>query len=533
MKSQTKFIGVDIGNTNTVVSVFDENTKTAKSISLDGLSLGRKKAFAYGYPDTVIPTAICKDEKGAYYFGNTALLKLEESPNTNIIYRDFKKDILYHNNKNSITLLKLFVEKILTEIHVLFGGDLKIALSEPVDSSAVDGTLYQTIMKKIVDKVQEKLRFTHRPMLVKEPVATAVGYNVCRQQEGGLIFVFDFGGCTLNTIIFVTAPGNDRVIASQSSWIGGKTIDMYLARYINKEFLDEKINIDANDSQFQTLLKECERAKITLSKEGFFTFEFNDKQISIDKTDFDFHVLKPYGIFDDIRKAVSMTIDVAKVTKGRDKKEINNVVLTGGSSLIPSIKELLALELFDEPRIKSFYPFEAVSIGSAILASGRRTIKELRYDYFIYSYNTELRKKQAFKLFSKGQEYPSEKILFDMLPAYSKITKETQERIELRFYFKPSSNTHNLYIADNRKKSQIERYHDFNNDYYDLKLNYPSFVIYAPHSKELVAEYYCDYEGALRLTIRDAHSRQYAKLLDENTSEVIQDINNLRVAELD
>ena len=168
---------------------------------------------------------------------------------------------------------------------------------------------------------------------------------------------------------------------------------------------------------------------------------------------------------------------------------------------------------------------EAV-IGAA-MASGRLTIKQLRYDYYVASYNPNLAKRQAFKILAKGELYPSKKQYFIIEPTHFLVNQAKQDEFELIFYYQlPKEEVKTFPITEQEKKNVLD-------DESLMAVNLPfPLVLYSPQSKALLAEYYVDFEGVLRLTVKDVESKKYAMLKNIDTDEQIQVVKNLRIVEL-
>lgn len=167
------------------------------------------------------------------------------------------------------------------------------------------------------------------------------------------------------------------------------------------------------------------------------------------------------------------------------------------------------------------------------MASGRTTIKQLRYDFYIASYNLQLKKRQAYLLASGGEKYPSKtRRYFIIEPSYSLEQNKSQDDFRLIFY-KQNDTANDYRIGHKRKRDQIkERYHELDNEHYvAVNLPYP-FVMYSPGSKELEAEYYIDIEGALRLTVIDKAILKHPRLKNIYTGELLEEVKDLRIAEL-
>ncbi|CAN1298476.1 Heat shock 70 kDa protein BIP2 [Linum perenne] len=209
-------------------------------------------------------------------------------------------------------------------------------------------------------------------MVINEPTAAAVAYareKRKRNKSTSKILVYDLGGGTFDVSVMEVQDGRYEVLATGGDdHLGGEDFDQKLMdhfiRIINKKY---KKDISGDSRALGKLRKECERAKRDLSNQNEVRVEIEyfvdggDLSESLTRAKFEgmnMHLLKK--TFDVVEK----TLNDAKV----DKSEIDEIVLVGGSTRIPKLKEMLKC-LFNgkEEPSQGVNPDEAVAYGAAIL----------------------------------------------------------------------------------------------------------------------------------------------------------------------
>ncbi|KAH0791021.1 hsp71-like protein [Histomonas meleagridis] len=210
--------------------------------------------------------------------------------------------------------------------------------------------------------------------VVEEPVAAAIAYGLNKYEEHVKILIFDFGGGTLDVSLLDVCGNNFKVIATEgNSKLGGQDIDNNLMQHFAKIFADKygynPLDDPLHNSRAIIQLKSsCENAKIALSR-SFNTsvncpnFWQNHDLVCEDFTRADFEDIN-YDIFQKILEPVQKILQ----NKGLAKHEIDSVVLVGGSSKIPKIKEILN-EYFGKNPLCNIDPFTAVVKGATIIAN--------------------------------------------------------------------------------------------------------------------------------------------------------------------
>jgi len=208
--------------------------------------------------------------------------------------------------------------------------------------------------------------------IVNEPTAASLAYGIEKTKEH-LIMVFDFGGGTFDVSILELGDGVFEVKStSGNNRLGGDDIDDLLIEHLAENFKEEnKIDLREDPTAHQRLKEAAEKAKIELSTlhqtEINLPFIASGKKgplhlnTVITRSDLE-KLIDP--ILEKLKQPVKQALKDAKLTP----KEIDEVILVGGSTRIPSVQKLVK-ELMNKEPNKSVHPDEAVALGAAIQAA--------------------------------------------------------------------------------------------------------------------------------------------------------------------
>ena len=206
--------------------------------------------------------------------------------------------------------------------------------------------------------------------IINEPTAAALAYGLDKQHNDHKIVVFDFGGGTHDVSILELGDGVFEVLAtSGNNHLGGDDFDQRIMNYLIEEFKKET-GIDlSNDKLADQRLKEAaEKAKIELS--GVASTNINLPFITADATgpkhlDVTLTRAKFEELTADLVQATIEPTRKAMSDAGLSASDIDKVLLVGGSSRIPAVQEAIKKVLGKEPT-KNVNPDECVAIGAAI-----------------------------------------------------------------------------------------------------------------------------------------------------------------------
>ncbi|MFH1209315.1 MAG: molecular chaperone DnaK [archaeon] len=208
--------------------------------------------------------------------------------------------------------------------------------------------------------------------IVNEPTAASLAYGIDKTKDH-MIMVFDFGGGTFDVSILELGDGVFEVKStSGNNKLGGDDIDDLLIEHLAENFKHEySINLIEDPTAHQRLKEAAEKAKIELSTsqqtEINLPFIASGKKgplhlnTIITRSEFE-RLIDP--IIEKLKQPVKQALKDSKLSP----KDIDEVILVGGSTRIPSVQKLVK-ELMQKESNKSVHPDEAIALGAAIQAA--------------------------------------------------------------------------------------------------------------------------------------------------------------------
>lgn len=206
--------------------------------------------------------------------------------------------------------------------------------------------------------------------IINEPTAAALAYGLDKKQRDHLVAVYDLGGGTFDISILQLGEGVFEVKSSNGDGhLGGDDFDQRLIDYLADEFRkQEGIDLRKDAMALQRLKEAAEKAKIELSSSvstdvnlPFITAtQDGPKHLNINITRAKFEQL-----IDDLVQRTIKPCEEALKAAGVSASQIDEVILVGGSTRIPAVQELVK-KLFGKEPHKGVNPDEVVAIGAAI-----------------------------------------------------------------------------------------------------------------------------------------------------------------------
>ena len=350
MAKSNKIIGIDLGTTNSCVSVMEGGE--AKVI-----------ANAQGLRTTPSVVAFNGDE---ITVGEAAKNQMVTNPNTiSSIKRhmgtSYKQDV---NGKKYTP----------QEISAMILQNLKKTaedyLGGTVEKAVITVPAYFNDAQRQATKDAGKIAGLEVARIINEPTAAALAYGIDKTDKEQTVLVFDLGGGTFDVSILNLADGTFEVIStSGDNFLGGDDFDKKVSDYIVSE-IKKQFNVDLSNDKMalQRIKTEAERVKKDLS--GLTQTTIMLPFISMTATGpVNYQSTLTRAKFDELtRDLVERTlVPVRKAL--RDAKmtanDIHQVLLVGGSTRIPAVQEIVKKELGKEPN-KGVNPDEVVAMGAAI-----------------------------------------------------------------------------------------------------------------------------------------------------------------------
>ena len=370
-----KIIGIDLGTTNSVVSVMEQ---------------GQPKIIENSEGQRTTPSVVAYTKDGEILVGAAARRQAVTNPKNTIFSSkrfigcrfDERADeatrVPYKvkAGKGSASVFEIDGKEVNPiEIAAKVLAKLKQAaedyLGEAVTEAVITVPAYFNDSQRQATKDAGKIAGLKVERIVAEPTAAALAYGLDKKKNEK-IAVFDFGGGTFDVSILEVGDNVVEVLATNGdTHLGGDNIDELLIKHLVTAFKkDTGIDVSADPMALQRLKEAAEKAKIELSSAQateinlpFLTADQSGpKHLNISMSRSEFEKL----IADIVEKTLAPCRQVVK-DSGVSVNDINEVLLVGGSTRIPLVQKKVK-DFFNKEPNKSVNPDEVVSIGAAIQA---------------------------------------------------------------------------------------------------------------------------------------------------------------------
>ena len=349
----SKIIGIDLGTTNSCVAVM-EGKEVKVITNAEG---GRTTPSVVAFKD------------GEIQVGDIAKRQTITNPNTvsSIKRKMGTSETVNINGKNYTP----------QEISAMILQNLKATaeayLGEKVTEAVITVPAYFNDAQRQATKDAGRIAGLDVKRIINEPTAAALAYGIDKTDKEHTVLVFDLGGGTFDVSILSLADGTFEVISTAgNNRLGGDDFDEVIMNYLIEQFKkDEGVDLSKDKMAMQRVKDAAEKAKKDLS--GVKDVEISLPFISMGvngPVHMNYHLTR--AKFDELTKdlvekclgPVRRALSDAKMTP----RDIDQVLLVGGSTRIPAVQELVKRELGKEPN-KSVNPDEVVAMGAAIQGS--------------------------------------------------------------------------------------------------------------------------------------------------------------------
>ena len=349
--ASNKIIGIDLGTTNSCVAVMEA---------------GEAKVIpnAEGVRTTPSVVAFKGDE---ILVGEVAKRQAITNPNT---VSSIKRHMGDANYRVDINGKKYTPQEISAMILQNLKKTAESYLGEKVDKAVITVPAYFNDAQRQATKDAGKIAGLEVMRIINEPTAAALAYGIDKMDKEQTVLVFDLGGGTFDVSILSLADGTFEVLATAGdNVLGGDDFDKCIMDYLCQEFKKENgIDLSQDKMALQRLKDAAEKDKKDLS--GVTSVEISLPFISMGQagplhlnktlTRAKFNELTAH-LVDRCVGPVRRALSDSKLTA----KDIDQVLLVGGSTRIPAVQDLVKRELGKEPN-KSVNPDEVVAMGAAI-----------------------------------------------------------------------------------------------------------------------------------------------------------------------
>ena len=346
----SKIIGIDLGTTNSCAAV---------------LEAGAPKVIPNPEGSRTTPSVVAF-KKGERIVGEAA--KRQALTNKNTVSSIKRK--MGTSEKVELEGKEYTPEEISAMILSYIKDYAESYLGEKVDKAVITVPAYFNDSQRQATKNAGKIAGLEVERIINEPTAAALAYGL-EKDEGQTILVYDLGGGTFDVSILELGDGVFEVKATNgNNHLGGDDFDEAIMDYLVSEFKKENgVDLSKDKMAMQRLKETAEKAKKDLS--GMVSTQVSAPFIAKgdDGEPLHFDMTLTRAKFEDlISDLVESTLEpVRKALKDAKmtKKDIDKVILVGGSTRVPMVYDLITKELGKEPS-REVNPDEVVAMGAAI-----------------------------------------------------------------------------------------------------------------------------------------------------------------------
>jgi len=349
-----KAVGIDLGTTNSVVSVLE----AGEPVVIPNSEGGRTTPSIVGFSKT-----------GEILVGEVAKRQAITNPDRTI------RSVKRHMGTNwtiDIDGTKYTPQEISARVLMKLKRDAEAYLGESVTQAVITVPAYFDDAQRTATKEAGQIAGLEVLRIVNEPTAAALAYGLDKGPAEQTVLVFDLGGGTFDVSVLEIADGVFEVKSTAGdTHLGGDDWDDAVINWLVKTFKDtEGVDLAADKMAVQRLKEAAEKAKIELSslQETQINLPFitatadGPKHLDLKLTRSKFNELTA-DLVERCRKPFDQAIKDAGLTLDK----IDHVIMVGGSTRIPAVQELVAKVTGKEPN-KTVNPDEVVAVGAAVQA---------------------------------------------------------------------------------------------------------------------------------------------------------------------
>jgi len=436
-------VAIDFGTSNTVVCILESDTQSPKNLRFNQLSRIFKKRTATGEVQDipVVPTLVFVKRNNELVVGEQVRAQRWGFTQPERLFKAFKRDLALDfqppsrqidgTSYDAKSIAELFLQTIWQQLSQQQIEPEKIIFTVPVGAFERYLDWFRDLATKLkVPQVQ----------LVDESTAAALGYAIKR--PGALVLVVDFGGGSLDLSLVRTASSTSlsggkgraqkalraEVLAKADAYVGGIDIDTWIVEHYLQQIGSSRTEVKGVG--WQNLLEIAEKLKIRLStaesaKESWFDDEnFIAHELLLSREELE-EILESRQLLEQLRQALDEVLAIAH-SQGITKSNIEQVLLVGGSCLLPAVQQLV-ISYFGKGKVKLDKPFEAVAHGALALSKVVEVDDYLQHSYGIRLWEPYTHTYSYFSLFAKGMKYPCKR----PEPLTLQVAKDGQQEIRL------------------------------------------------------------------------------------------------------
>ncbi|HHV58422.1 MAG TPA: molecular chaperone DnaK [Firmicutes bacterium] len=349
----SKVIGIDLGTTNSVVAVMEG---------------GEPVVIPNAEGSRLTPSVVAFSKAGERMVGQVAKRQAITNPERTVvsIKRHMGSNYKVHIDEKEYT-----PQEISAMILQKLKADAEAYLGEKVTQAVITVPAYFSDSQRQATKDAGTIAGLEVLRIINEPTAASLAYGLDKE-ENQTILVFDLGGGTFDVSILELGDGVFEVKATNgNTHLGGDDFDQRIIDYLAEEFKKEHgIDLRRDKMALQRLKEAAEKAKIELS--SLLTTTINLPFITADASgpkhlEMTLTRAKFEELTRDLVEATMGPTRQAMADAGLEPKDIDKIILVGGSTRIPAVQEAIRSYLGKEPH-KGINPDECVAVGAAIQA---------------------------------------------------------------------------------------------------------------------------------------------------------------------
>ena len=348
----SKVIGIDLGTTNSVVSVMEG---------------GEPTVITNPEGSRITPSVVGFTKDGQRLVGQLAKRQAVSNPDRTIA--SIKRHMGETDYKVSIDGKDYTPQEISAMILQKLKADAEAYLGETVSQAVITVPAYFNDSQRQATKDAGRIAGLEVLRIINEPTAAALSYGLDKDDDE-TVLVFDLGGGTFDVSILELSGGTFEVLATNGdTHLGGDDFDHKVMDWMVEEFKKENgIDLSADKMAAQRLVEAAEKAKIELSSMTqtninlpFITADASGPKhldLTLSRAKFD-------ELTQDLVQRTMDPVHKAMADADVSSSDINKIILVGGSSRIPAVQDAIRNILNKEPS-KGVNPDECVSVGAAI-----------------------------------------------------------------------------------------------------------------------------------------------------------------------
>ncbi|WP_338575193.1 molecular chaperone DnaK [Pseudomonas canadensis] len=375
-----KIIGIDLGTTNSCVSVMEN---------------GKAKVIENAEGARTTPSIIAYANDGEILVGQSAKRQAVTNPHNTLyavkrlIGRKFDEEVVQKDIKMvpykiakadngdawvEVNGNKMSAPQISAEVLKKMKKTAEDYLGEAVTEAVITVPAYFNDSQRQATKDAGRIAGLDVKRIINEPTAAALAYGMDKAKGDHTVIVYDLGGGTFDVSVIEIAEVDGEhqfeVLATNGdTFLGGEDFDIRLIDYLVDEFKKESgMNLKGDPLAMQRLKEAAEKAKIELSSS--MSTDVNLPYITADATgpkhlNVKISRAKLEALVEDLVQRTIEPCRIALKDAGIDVGSINDVILVGGQTRMPLVQQKVT-EFFGKEARKDVNPDEAVAMGAAI-----------------------------------------------------------------------------------------------------------------------------------------------------------------------